>query len=278
MNKAAPSVTVLIADDDPSIVESLSYLLKKEGPYRIITATSGKEAWQKLQSGELDVAFLDLTFRDLDAIRILEKAQKSSIETAIILITAYASVATAVEAMRKGAYDYLTKPVDEQQVFRIVHHVTEKKRLEQENRKLKNKLATLSTYHRLIGKSEAMLEIHRTIEAVAPTDASVLITGESGTGKELVARAIHKISPRSQSPFVAVNCAALPATILESELFGHVRGAFTGSIRDKVGFFEQANRGTLFLDEITELPYELQAKLLRALETRKLRRRWTKRI
>ncbi len=263
---------ILIADDDPSVCEALEMILQEQGNYHIVTATSGREAWKKLQDHAIDVALLDLMFEDLSGLDILSRAQKNHLSTEIILITGKGSIETAVEAMRLGAFDYLTKPVDDQEIMRVLKHALEKRALVDRNRALETQLAGLSRYEGLLGKSPVMQQLYRTLDAVAPTDASVFITGESGTGKELTAQAIHNKSRRAQKPFVAVNCAALPANILESELFGHVRGAFTGAIRDRAGYFEQADGGTLFLDEITEMPIELQAKLLRVLETRAFRR------
>lgn len=263
---------VLIADDDESVLQGLSTILDAGGEYQIRTAASGRQAWELLRTGEIDVALVDLMFEDVNGIALLERVRAQGLDTEIILITGHGSIDTAVEAMRKGAYDYLTKPVEAREVQRVLAHAAEKLRLAREKRGLQQQLSFLSPFRDLIGKSRPMQEVFKTIRAVAPTDASVLITGESGTGKELVARAIHAESRRAHGPFIAINCAALPATILESELFGHVRGAFTGAHRDHTGVFEQAHGGTLLLDEITELPVELQAKLLRVLETRGFRR------
>ncbi len=263
---------ILIADDDRSVLESLRVILEAEGIERIHTAECGRGAWEILQRQAIDVALLDLMFEDLTGLEILQKAQAQGIGSEIILITGQGSIETAVEAMRRGAYDYLTKPVSSRDLVRIISHALERRALVRRTRALETQLATLSRYQDLIGKSAPMQQLFSTLAAVAPTDAAVLITGESGTGKELVARALHNESPRAQKPFVAVNCAALPAQILESELFGHVRGAFTGALRDRAGYFEQADGGTLFLDEITEMPFELQAKLLRVLESQRFRR------
>ncbi|MDQ7064806.1 MAG: sigma-54 dependent transcriptional regulator [candidate division KSB1 bacterium] len=272
MMNPGPKPRILIADDDASVRESLKIILQEQGNFDIVLAETGRHAWEQLQSRRIDVALLDLMFDDLSGLDILSLAQEQRLDTEIILITGRGTIETAVEAMRRGAFDYLTKPVDGQEIQRVLKHALEKRALVDRTRSLETQLAGLSRYEGLLGKSAAMQQLYRTLESVAPTDASVFITGESGTGKELVARAIHNKSRRVRGPFVAVNCAALPANILESELFGHVRGAFTGAIRDRTGYFEQADGGTLFLDEIAEMPIELQAKLLRVLETQSFRR------
>lgn len=262
---------VLICDDDESVLDALETILTEKGDYAVTTTKTGQGGLTALQRGGFDVALIDLTLTDLDGLAILRQVRDQGVLTEIILVTGHGSIGTAVEAMRLGAYDYLTKPVDSKDLLRIVGHALERSRLVQTNLDLQKQLNSLTRYGDLIGKSSAMQELFRTIEAVAGSDASVLITGESGTGKELVAHAIHKGSERHKGPFVALNCAALPSNILESELFGHEKGAFTGAIKEKTGYFVQADGGTLFLDEITEMPYELQAKLLRALETQSFR-------
>lgn len=263
---------VLIADDDPSVLSALETILEAEGGYQLVLVENGKTAFERLQEQSFDAALIDLSFEDMHGLEILLQAKKQGVETEIILITGRGSIGTAVEAMRRGAYDYLTKPVESRELLRILQHAVEKYRLQRSNRAMQQRLATLSSYEGLIGKSAAMQKVYELIEAAAPADISVLITGESGTGKELVARALHNQSKRQNGPFLAINCAALPATILETELFGHVKGAFTGAGRDKAGYFEQADGGTLFLDELADMPFDLQAKLLRVLETHSFRR------
>lgn len=272
MAKTQQGTRILIADDDLSVCVALETILEEENNYIPEIVHSGKEAEILLLSERFDVALIDLTLEDHNGLEILRTARQAELPTEIILVTGHGSIDTAVEAMRLGAYDYLTKPVDSKDLLRIVKHAVEKANLLEQNRTLQNQLKSLTRYQDLIGKSNVMQELFQTLEAVAGSDASVLITGESGTGKELVARAIHQRSERRDGPFIAVNCAALPGNILESELFGHEKGAFTGAIKDKAGYFEQADKGTLFLDELTEMPYDVQAKLLRALETQTFRR------
>ncbi|MCA9740996.1 MAG: sigma-54-dependent Fis family transcriptional regulator [Deferribacteres bacterium] len=268
----AQQARILIVDDEESVCFALETILSENGTYAVETRDAGKKAMAELQQNHYDLALVDLTLQDLDGLSILRQAREQNLQTEIVLVTGHGSIDTAVEAMRLGAYDYLTKPVDSKDLLRVVNHALERSQLMRQNRDLQDQIKTLTRYQDLIGKSSVMQELFRTLEAVAASDASVLITGESGTGKELVAHAIHKRSERSAAPFVAVNCAALPANILESELFGHEKGAFTGAVKDKAGYFEQAHSGTLFLDELTEMPFEIQAKLLRALETQTFRR------
>ncbi|MFQ5628431.1 MAG: sigma-54-dependent transcriptional regulator [bacterium] len=263
---------ILIADDEESVCFALETILREEEKYAVESVNTGRHALALMQESPFDAALVDLTLDDLNGLSILRQAREEGIATEIILVTGHGSIDTAVEAMRLGAYDYLTKPVDSKDLLRVVDHALEKSTLLRQNRDLQDQIQSLTRYQDLIGKSAPMQELFRTLEAVSASDASVLITGESGTGKELVAHAIHKRSERKSTPFVAVNCAALPGNILESELFGHEKGAFTGAIKDKSGYFEQAHTGTLFLDELTEMPFEVQAKLLRALETQTFRR------
>lgn len=261
---------ILLVDDEPEGVFGLETLLGDT--YQLFTAATGEQAWAILQEEDIAVALVDLTLADLDGLQLLQRMQKKLLGTELIMVTGYASIDTAVDAMRLGAYDYLPKPIEGKRLLPIVAKAAEKYRLWRSHRAMTVQLRELTRYEELLGQSEAMREIYRLIETVAKTDATVLITGESGTGKELVARAIHRRSERSTAPFVAMNCSALPAEILENELFGHEKGAFTGALAEKHGCFELADGGTLFFDEIGEMPFELQAKLLRALEERKFRR------
>ncbi len=258
---------ILIADDDESVTFAMESILQASGIYEVHTASSGAAALKALQTRAFEVAFLDLKMPDLDGLEIIERVKNAGVTTEIIMITGHASIDTAVAAMRCGAYDYLPKPVDSNDLLRVVQHAIERSALMRQNQQLQNQVASLTRYNTIIGKSAAMQTLFQTLDAVAGSDATVLILGESGTGKELVAHAIHQESGRKEGAFVAVNCAALPATILESELFGHEKGAFTGAVKDKKGLFSQADGGTIFLDEIAEMPFELQAKLLRVLET-----------
>ena len=262
---------ILIADDDEAVLLALETILEAETEFQVKTTASGKGAMHILLEEKPDIALLDLTLADMNGIEILQQAKEKGVQAEIVLITGHGSIDTAVEAMRLGAYDYLTKPLQSKEIIRVLHRAAEKCRLVQKNRQLQEQVDHLTRYEDLIGKSAKMRELFCTLDAVAGSDAAVLVGGESGTGKELAAHAIHRKSTRSKGSFVAVNCAALPANILESELFGHVRGAFTGAVKDKMGYFEQASGGTIFLDEITEMPIELQAKLLRALETHTFR-------
>jgi DNA-binding NtrC family response regulator len=261
---------ILLVDDEPGVISALETLLDET--YMILTATSGTEAWQLLQDEEVAVAIVDLSLPDLSGLDLLRRLREKNLPTELIMVTGFGSIDSAVEAMRNGAYDYLTKPVESGRLKQVIAKAIEKNALTLSNRAMATQLRELTRYEDLIGQSEPMREIYKLTEAVAKSDASILISGESGTGKELVARAIHQRSSRNNSPFVPVNCSALPTDILENELFGHEKGAFTGALNEKPGCFELADQGSLFLDEIGEMPYELQAKLLRALEERKFRR------
>ncbi|MDZ7290034.1 MAG: sigma-54 dependent transcriptional regulator [candidate division KSB1 bacterium] len=261
---------ILLVDDEPGVLSALETLLADT--YPILTAENGTAAWQILQDEDIAVAVVDLALPDLNGLELLRRLRENDLPTELIMVTGYGTIDSAVEAMRIGAYDYLTKPVDGARLQQVIAKAVEKNALTVSNRAMATQLRELTQYEELLGQSEAMREIYKLIEAVAKSDASILITGESGTGKELVARAIHQRSNRKQAPFIAVNCSALPSEILENEFFGHEKGAFTGALAEKPGCFELADHGTLFLDEISEMPYELQAKLLRALEERKFRR------
>jgi DNA-binding NtrC family response regulator len=261
---------ILLVDDEPAVLAALETLL--EDFYAVITAASGETAWQILQDEEIAVAIVDLSLPDLSGLDLLRRLGEKGLPTELIMVTGFGTIDSAVEAMRHGAYDYLTKPVEGGRLKQVIAKAIEKNALTVSNRAMATQLRELTRYEDLIGQSESMREIYKLIEAVAKSDASILITGESGTGKELVSRAIHQRSSRNKAPFIPVNCSALPADILENELFGHEKGAFTGALNEKPGCFELADQGTLFLDEIGEMPYELQAKLLRALEEKKFRR------
>jgi len=262
---------VLIADDEKHIAEGLQLLLQEDG-YEVDTATDGSKAWDKLQKGEFGLVLADLQMPKLDGLELFAKMREAGLDSEVIIITGKGTVDSAVEAMRHGAYDYLTKPLELERLKALIPKALEKYQVKTANRELRRQLESMSRYGDMIGQSEEMARVYSVIEAVAPSTASVLIAGESGTGKELVARAIHQKSGRSRGPFVALNCGAFPREILENELFGHEKGAFTGAINEKPGAFEQADGGTLFLDEVAEMEPDIQAKFLRALEQRSFRR------
>ncbi len=265
---------VLIADDDRSITEGLSAILRDEG-YDVSVAVDGQKALDQLGAEAFGVVLADLKMPKVDGLGLLKELQQRSIPTECIIVTGQATVDSAVQAMREGAYDYVEKPLTADKLNRLkalIPKALEKFNVQQKNRELSSKLEGLTHYGELTGQSEEMRGVYQIIEAVAPSTASVLIFGESGTGKELVARAIHSKSERAKGPFFALNCAALPKDILENELFGHEKGAFTGSTNEKPGAFEMADGGSIFLDEIAEMPPDIQVKLLRAIESRTIRR------
>jgi DNA-binding NtrC family response regulator len=265
---------ILIADDEQSITTGLSAILSDEG-YDVEVVNDGQKALDKLTSDSFGLVLADLKMPKLDGMAILKELQTRQIPTECIIITGQATVDSAVQAMRQGAYDYIEKPLNSEKLTRVkalIPKALEKFSVQQKNRELSSKLEHLTHYGELTGQSESMREVYKVIDAVAPSTASVLILGESGTGKELVARAVHNKSERAKGPFFALNCAALPKEILENELFGHEKGAFTGSTNEKPGAFEMASSGTIFLDEVAEMAPDIQVKLLRALETRTVRR------
>ena len=263
--------TILIVDDEPNYQIVLSEILKDEG-YEVFTANSGLAGLPIVYSTDLDLVLSDMKLPGMDGIAFLEKIKEYNKELPVILITAYAEVEKAVEAMRLGAFTYLAKPFSNQQLLASVRKAIEHYGLIREIRRLRDEATPRSGFGGMIGKSPAMRAVYQLIEKVAPTPSSVLITGESGTGKELVARAIHNHSPRKDAPFISVNCAALSEHLLESELFGHERGAFTDAVTMRKGRFELADTGTLFLDEVGEMPPQLQAKLLRVLQDKSFER------
>ena len=263
--------TILIVDDEPNYQIVLSEILKDEG-YEVFTANSGLAGLPIVYSTDLDLVLSDMKMPGMDGIAFLEKIKEYNKELPVILITAYAEVEKAVEAMRLGAFTYLAKPFSNQQLLAGVRKAIEHYGLIREIRRLRDEATPRSGFGGMIGKSPAMRAVYQLIEKVAPTPSSVLITGESGTGKELVARAIHNHSPRKDAPFISVNSAALSEHLLESELFGHERGAFTDAVTMRKGRFELADTGTLFLDEVGEMPPQLQAKLLRVLQDKSFER------
>jgi DNA-binding NtrC family response regulator len=262
---------ILVADDERHIAEGLQMLLAEEG-YEVETATDGQEAWEKVEDGTFGLVLADLRMPEVDGLELFARMREAGIASEMIIITGKASVDSAVEAMRTGAYDYLEKPLNIERLKALIPKALDAFRMKEANRVLEERLANMSRFGDLVGQSEEMQAIYKMIEAAAPSSASMLIVGESGTGKELVARAIHDSSPRKKGPFVAINCAAFPREILENELFGHEKGAFTGALNEKAGCFELASGGTLFLDEVAEMEPDIQVKLLRALEQRSFRR------
>jgi len=262
---------ILIIDDEKSLLDLLSVVLKKEG-YRVKTCLAPTKVFDILENEELDLLICDIKLPQISGMEVLKYVRENRPEIPVIMITAYGSLKQAVEALKAGAIDYILKPFDVDELKIIIAQELEKRRLKEENILLKRNLQEKYSFENMIGKSKAMQEVYALIEKSAGTDSTVLISGESGTGKEMAARALHLLSRRGENPFVSINCAALPENLLESELFGHARGSFTGAVADKKGMFEVATRGTLFLDEVGETSPWTQVKLLRALQERKIRR------
>ncbi|HWG21850.1 MAG TPA: sigma-54 dependent transcriptional regulator [Terracidiphilus sp.] len=269
------AVKVLIVEDEPHALMGLAELISGWG-YRTETARDGIEGWEKIIAWNPAIVVTDLKMPRLDGIgllaRLSEEGPNFKSNVAVVLLTAQGSVQTAVEAMKLGAYDFLLKPVDAARLRNILANATRQRATDIELEIARRRLRETGVLGSMVGTSKAMREIFALIEQIAPSNVSVLITGESGTGKELVARTLHDLSPRKPHPFVAVNCAAIPETLIESEIFGHEKGSFTGAVERRIGCFELATQGTLLLDEIAEMPVGTQAKLLRVLEERKLRR------
>jgi two-component system NtrC family response regulator len=258
---------ILIVDDELNMCKSLEILLSEEKGWKVSFALTSQEALDLFdQKGPFEVVLTDLTMPEKDGIELLHEIKKRSEDTQVIIMTAYSTVKSAIAAMKAGAYEYLIKPFENEELVLIIEKALRLANLTRENRALKTELAYQQINSKLIGRSKAMQKVFFLIEKASKSDASVLITGESGTGKELIARAIHSLGKRSLYPFVTVNCAALPETLLESELFGHEKGAFTGAIKTKPGKFELAHKGTIFLDEIGDMSPAIQTKLLRVLQ------------
>jgi DNA-binding NtrC family response regulator len=257
---------ILIVDDELSVRDSLRMIFKKD--YQVILAGSSTEAWEKIQREEPDLIFLDIIMPEKDGMEMLKEIRQIQPLTPVVMLTATKMVKTAVEAMKLGAYDYINKPFDVEELMLLAEKALESRDLKIENRRLQEEVAERYRFDNIIGKSKEMREIYSTIRQIAEKNSTVLIHGESGTGKELVARAIHYNSLRKDKPFVPVNCAAIPETLIESELFGHEKGAFTDAQSRRIGHFELAHQGTLFLDEVSELSLPTQAKILRSLQER----------
>jgi DNA-binding NtrC family response regulator len=263
--------SILVVDDEKEMRQLLQDILEEEH-YRVVVASDGQEALAHMESENFPVVVTDLRMKGLDGLGLLAQVVQKHPESNLIMMTAFGTVESAVEAMKQGAFNYLTKPVKADELLVTVEKALREARLREEVLQLRQQVSREYSFSQMLGKSKPMREIFDLIRRVADSQANILITGESGTGKELVAKAIHFNSQRRSKPFVPVNCAAIPELLLESELFGHVRGAFTDAKSDKHGLFEEAHDGTLFLDEISEMPMMLQAKLLRAVQEREIRR------
>lgn len=265
------SAKILIVDDQQSILDVLSIMFKREG-YEVFTALSGPEALDVVRNDSVDLAIADIKMMPMDGIAVLEGIKEIDPEIVVVMMTAYASIQTAIDAMKKGAFEYVIKPFKMDELRLLVRRGLEQRSIIEENRSLKRQIQQKYTFERLIGSSRQMQELFSLIRKVAPTYSTILIYGESGTGKELVARAIHYNSKRRDKAFEPINCAALPEPLLESELFGHVKGAFTGAYVDKQGLFVAADKGTIFLDEISAMSTAMQSKLLRVLQEKEIKR------
>jgi two-component system, NtrC family, response regulator PilR len=266
-----PDPRVLVVDDERSMRDLLAITLRKDG-YDVTTADGGEAAVGALKAGAFDLVITDLRMRKMDGMSVLRATKELSPDTVVLVITAFASTETAVEAMKLGAYDYITKPFKLEEIRLTIEKALERKRLQDENLALKRQLRKHQGLENFVGRSRIMLDVFEMIRKTADSASTVLITGESGTGKELVALAVHRESPRRQAPFISVNCGAIPEGLMESELFGHVKGAFTGAVVSSPGLFAAAEGGTLFLDEVTEVAHSVQVKLLRAIQERQVRR------
>jgi two-component system response regulator PilR (NtrC family) len=262
---------ILVVDDEKSLREVMSIMLKRAG-YEVTEASDGEQAIGQVNKEIYDLVITDLRMPKADGMDVLKAVKSSSPDTVVLVVTAFGTADSAVEAMKQGAYDYLTKPFQVDEVQLIIRNALEKRRLSTENMLLKREIASHSSFAQIVGQSDAMQKVFDVVRKVADSKSNVLICGESGTGKELVARAIHYNSARSGMPFVAVNCSAVPETLLESELFGHMKGSFTGAVANKAGLFEIANGGTIFLDEIGDTTPTIQVKLLRVIQEREFRR------
>jgi DNA-binding NtrC family response regulator len=262
---------IILVDDEPNILSVLSVLLKAEG-HVVTPVDNGEKAMELFKANKYDLMISDIRMKPIDGITLLQAAREAQPTMAVLMVTGYGSVETAVEAMKLGAFDYITKPFKVDEMLLTVQRALDYNKTMSENVNLKAQLESRYCFENIIAESPAMRKVCEMIERVAPTDATVLIRGESGTGKEVVAKAIHAYSNRKSKLFLPLNCAALPEPLLESELFGHVKGAFTGASSDKEGLFETANEGTILLDEIGSMPLGIQAKLLRVLQEKEIRR------
>ncbi|HUU41449.1 MAG TPA: sigma-54 dependent transcriptional regulator [Desulfatiglandales bacterium] len=262
---------ILVVDDDPVILEVITDILKANG-YEVVAAPNGESGVKELLSNHYDLVLTDLVMPDVDGMEILNHTVNKSLKTLCIILTGYGTIKSSVDAIKKGAFDYIPKPITSSELLVVIEKALKFKNLEEENFRLKKELRQKYRYNSLIGTSNAIEAIYGLIEKVADTDSTILVIGASGTGKELIARAIHYNSGRSDKPLVVINCGAIPEELLESELFGHEKGAFTGAYKSRIGRFEMANGGTIFLDEIGEMSPSLQVKLLRVLQEQKFER------
>lgn len=263
----AKKISILVVDDEESVRDSLYNWFIEDG-FRVECAENARVALSKLESDQFDIILADIKMPGMDGLEMLRRIKSLKKESIVIVMTAFATVDTAVKALKDGAYDYVTKPFDPDDLTHLIRNATKQISLSEENENLKKKVISLENVEDLIGESEAMKNVLREVESVAQTNSSVIITGESGTGKELVARAIHANSPRKYFPFVSVHCGALTESLLESELFGHEKGAFTGAMYNRKGRFEMADSGSIFLDEIATISTKMQVELLRVLESK----------
>ncbi len=262
---------ILIVDDEESFRHMLSVILKREG-YEVETASNGEEGLQRISASAFDQVLCDIRMPAMDGLEFLREGQRAGMDAPVIMMSAYGTIDSAIEAMKLGAYDYISKPFKPDEIILTLKKAEERERLRKENEILRKEVKKTYSFQNIVSKNPKMQEIFEVIRKVAQYKSTILIMGESGTGKELIARALHYNSGRSQNPFVPINCGAIPENLLESELFGHIKGAFTDAIRTKKGLFEEAHGGTLFLDEIGELPVQLQVKLLRVLQDGEIRR------
>jgi len=263
--------SILIIDDERPIRNTLKEILEYE-KFKVDEAEDGLAGLEKIKAGKYDLIMCDIKMPKMDGIEVLEKAVDLGIDTPIVMISGHGTIETAVEALKKGAYDFISKPLDLNRLLVTVRNAVDRKELVQETKKLRRKVSGGKGETDIVGESEGVKQVKEMIEKVAPSDARVLITGANGTGKELVARSLHEKSDRNKQPFVEVNCAAIPSELIESELFGHEKGAFTSAIKQRKGCFEQAEGGTLFMDEIGDMSLSAQAKVLRALQESRITR------
>ncbi|MDR7477329.1 MAG: sigma-54 dependent transcriptional regulator, partial [Armatimonadota bacterium] len=262
---------VLVVDDEENIRNLLSQILRQEG-FEVETAADGAVALRRASSGEFDLVLLDVRIPEKDGMEVLREIRREDPGAVVMIVTGYATLEMAVEAMRQGAFDYISKPFKKDELLLKVRRALEHEQLREENRKLHEELRARFKFEGIVGSSPKMQEVMRVAAAVAPTDATVLIYGETGTGKEILARSIHDQSRRAEGPFVAINCGAIPETLLETELFGHEKGAFTSAVGSRIGKFEAADGGTIFLDEVGDMSPAMQVKLLRVLQERTFER------